>query len=87
MNTLSPEETTKHVNMINTPDNWPCWPALPLKRYPEGGFMEAAVILEQPMNLPIRVYLTNMFMGVTKETPYREYPTAQAVVADGWVVD
>lgn len=77
--------TARELQKLQTPEEWP---ALPPKHSHK---IEAAVILAQrpyyTRTGPIRVFLTNMFNGVDKNTPYTDFPTAEAIIEAGWVVD
>lgn len=81
-----------NARMISTPDEWPQWPLLPVKRFKseedhtwnnlETGVIHAAA--------PTRVRVINLW-GITEEAWEKaekyEYASAQHVVDAGWVVD
>ena len=77
-------------DMILHDEKWPCWPRLPMKHTRHKD-------LEVP-TLPLlgvicageltRVYLCNVIETIVFEkTPYRQYESVDAVLADGWIVD
>ena len=83
-----------HVAMVRSPDRWPAWPYLPVKRghLPDADLgivlaSETTVLGDHPT-----VYLINLFaLPRTPDewaaAPKMTYPSAEAMVADGWVVD
>lgn len=74
---------------------WPRWPFLPLKRSPQYrgedlGFLYADNARDED---GVYVYLANLF-GMADMTPEQrsaikrlDYPTVDAMLADGWMVD
>lgn len=83
------------ANFVTHPDLWPKWPYLPIKRWvkDEKGRedMECGIILgtETPWS---RVFVANIWhLPPTREeflkTEKYQYPTVEALLADGWVVD
>lgn len=91
---ISVKNRERHKSMIESPDDWPLWPKLPLVRRPydpsrpDAGFMVPG--------RPKRVYLCNIYMIPTtartygdldKQVPYKDYTDADAILDDGWVVD
>lgn len=79
-----------HLKMIKTPDEWPAWPYLPIKRRdPNGGWPDCRLLW---IGAPNRVVEANLFaLPKTKEEflalPYTQYDSPEAIVADGWIVD
>lgn len=75
------------VLMMTTPDQWPQWPFLPLKRR---GETKAGLLYGDPRDDGrIIVYIVNMFSPMLdlKAADQIEYVDAQAAVDDGWRVD
>lgn len=71
------------VAIMKTPQIWPCWPFLPVKRVRNG--IETAVLgafSEAPLT---RLYLCNMYDF--DHTKFKDYESAEAIAADGWIVD
>lgn len=93
MSNHTPQE---HVKIMQTPDQWPRWPALPLKRHgydPDTGIM-----------LAVKDHLTTVFFLNLYETRdckriadvidlanngrgSKVYTDYEAIVDDGWEVD
>lgn len=83
--------------MILSPDKWPAWPALPIKRYSGSRMPECCVIFaprEDAIGTPIKVYNANLYeladLARSNRWPppvLKEYPNVGALLADGWVVD
>jgi hypothetical protein len=76
-----------HAQMIRRPHLWPLAGLLPLTRGPvdfETSSTDDYGWIIDPHDEPIAVYL-----GVMGFSPIRriEYPSAEAIVADGWIVD
>jgi len=66
---------------------WPLWPQLPLKRYvDEQMFPEFGVLFPKTKDV-YSVQLRMVNMPRTEDTKTVEYPTIDALLADGWVVD
>jgi hypothetical protein len=82
-------EPEHDLKMMATPDAWPAWPLLPLKRY-AGGDLDCAFILEQPRHDAKVLYLGTMFeVNEVRSDPSRQkrYETFADIYADGWRVD
>ena len=83
MKELTIEERSKQ--MILDPDQWPCWPRLPMKRiikagdWPELGFINAS---EYSV-----IYQTLLYAEITPTTKKITYKNIDAMLADGWIVD
>ena len=76
-------------DMILTPTEWPMF-YLPLKRrMPEGGFPEIALLRSASTDPEaIRIVEKNMSLyGPLGTVETLTYPTVDALLADGWVVD
>lgn len=86
--------------MISDPTRWPRWPWLPVKRTNSNG-LQCAVVHADKNGVPypehntseIDVFATNM-CEIKNYFPTREmvasatrYPSIDAMLADGWVVD
>jgi hypothetical protein len=83
---MNAEERAKHLQMMQTPDDWPVWPYLPMKRKAPGwtvGFLcETANVVEP------RVYLGNMYSRKSLEDMEQKvYEDFEAILDDLWVVD
>lgn len=86
---LSDEQVKAEHNdaeMMKRPHLWPLT-VLPLKRRPSDGVgIDTAILVHPPEpGRPWSIQLGNMFAPSTGRV--REYETAEAIVADGWVVD
>lgn len=77
---LAQNERRKDIAFINNPDNWPCWPRLPMKR----GKDVACLVENKP---GFTLYHENLFNPITIATTSTHYATAAEVLDDGWVID
>lgn len=70
-----------HLEMMRHENRWPVWPFLPLIRGDEVGVLIAGQ--------GAIVYRVNLFamMGKLATAEQIHYPSLEAVVADGWIVD
>jgi hypothetical protein len=75
--------TRNDVEMIKRPHLWPVWPFLPLKRRtgdPDIGFMVAGT--------GFIVRCGNLLSAAQwRQMDSISYPTAEAIVAERWIVD
>ena len=80
----------RDLAFMNTPEEWPCWPVLPLKKTgaswgnPKGlGFMVGG--------LGATVFVGFMFIGPDWSPGLHKdkitYDSFEAIIADGWRVD
>lgn len=77
----------RHLSMMYSPDDWPRWPALPLKRSRKNSFPEIGFILESK-DQPYRVYLGSIYgESSLQDHSYMDYDSYEAIVEDGWIVD
>ena len=82
------EARVESLKLLNDPDEWPQWPALPMKRRGEDGKMpESGVVLEALGVELTSVFLENMFNGISKDTPRQDYLNFEEMLDDGWEVD
>lgn len=77
------------LELMRKPNEWPQWPVLPVKRYPEGQtWPEVGIMVEGSGEVANpKVWLTNMFTGIKPETKAEDYKNLDEVIAAGWVVD
>lgn len=87
------EARREDLRRMQSPGQWPQWPYLPIKRrvgdsnWPELGLLVETGIDTPPVVMP-KVYLTNLFcQEKLTDVPTREYPSFEALLDDGWVVD
>lgn len=81
------------LKMMASPDKWPMWPMLPVRKSVKGGFPLCGLMLAVDNHL-LTVFEVNMFsvknLGDVIKDPkikratYNEY---SEIVADGWYVD
>jgi len=85
-----------HRHWISNPDIWEAYPLLPMTRPTPTGFgtPECAVLVAPAEDGRFRLYARNIFdfhRGPLAPQLERcrvfDYPTADAVLADGWKVD
>jgi len=80
------------LRYLNDPGLWVMYPVLPVKKSSkDGGWPKMGIVVDGGGSV---VYEKNMFELVTgpimeqlKDSTKHEYPTMEALVADGWVVD
>lgn len=88
---MSEQEKKDDIRFMNRPHNWPMWPCCPLKRHIGNGQIECGFLAE---GKGPNIFMKNMFTlesgplspqleGVEK----KEYPSFEALVADGWECD
>ena len=84
------------LEMLQTPDLWPNWPALPMRRYKPDqtvGFPEVGVVLDmeglQNMVVKINLFYLNALNGAERirDAEKYRYESLEALLADGWIVD
>jgi hypothetical protein len=82
--------------MMLTPESWPLWPLLPVKRYEfgkVGGGPECATLYDNGVNKPYQLYhepvdaLLLMSAQQMAQQPTKMYNSVDALLEDGWVVD
>ena len=90
--------TIPNLEFINEPERWSRWPALPLKRSPsrftDKRWKDEGILIAVEEHC-WTVFLINMFMlpKSVKELVENSnvgrivYPTPEAILADGWMVD
>lgn len=69
------------LEMINTPEQWPAWPYLPMK-YIEQGYPQAGFFFAMKAG-PV-FYLGNIYTPL--DATKTEF-TPEEVIAKGWIVD
>lgn len=81
----------RDIDMIKNVADWPAWPYLPIKRPAKvwGQWPECRTICAEE---PLTVIEVGMYgLPKTREEfdalPRQKYESAEAIVADGWVVD
>jgi len=74
------------LEMMRTPDNWPIWPRLPLKRpgHGEHGYLVNTHLYDNTVEPKVYMGLIFEDHGSLK---FKEYESLQAIVDDGWTVD
>jgi hypothetical protein len=77
----------RDLKMMRTPEDWPVWPRLPLKRRQGGGQPPELGFLVAIAEWRTRVFFDDMFAPITDDTRCKDYPDLEAIVADGWIVD
>lgn len=84
-------ERSSALAFIRNPDQWPCWPRLPLKRrVNHNSETEVGVLLAQDeTDLPIKVWRCNLYERINpKTTLYYEYASFEELLIEGkWRID
>jgi len=80
------------AEMICNPQFWPSFVVLPLKRRNAFEERNLGLLFDEPREAGYRVFLTNMFMLPMPKEEFDKverinYPSVEALLADGWVVD
>jgi len=82
---------TEHddLTMLKNPSLWPCWPRLPLKRRSKNPAQLWDVGFVSDGMGEARLFLANIYDKIENPTTVLqiEYPSPEALLADGWVVD
>lgn len=83
------------ASMIDDPDQWPCWPFLPIKR--KNNSLEdknlGVLLATQEHADGKRIVYHGCLFGwpktseAVKALPTTEYESTQQLLADGWIVD
>ena len=80
-------------SFMESPEKWPHWPLLPVKRpgkgkdcWPQLGLIIIDSV-DESKPAPV-VYLTSLYGDLKmKDAEKKEYPSIEALIADGWTVD
>ena len=78
------------LEMMKSPEDWPMYPYLPVKRYRDGGLPDVGVMVKDGGP---RIHHTDALAVVTLPQhlvsllPAHEYESFDALLADGWQVD
>ena len=77
--------------MIETPDNWPQWPFLPIKkRDPKGGMSDCAILWDA-QGYRTTIFKINMFDIHGKDdllnSEQVKYSSVDEILDAGWIVD
>jgi len=79
----------RSILFLQSPDEWPCWPVCPVKKYVEGS--TAWPVLGYVISGTFDVVEGNIYLfgagKVDNKTQVHSYESAEDVVDDGWVVD
>lgn len=95
MRDLNAAEREKNLHMMRSPDDWPIWPRLPLKRNwngdpPHAGYMlcgkgfEMVVIIGNIFTLLPKADSAEELLTKVDHKVYEDY---DAILDDGWMVD
>jgi len=80
------EDLARELDMMTSPQKWPQWPQLPVKRHRDGQ-SDFGVMVEDVGGVVPDVYRKNLFQKFTQDTPKTSYESMDALLADGWRVD
>lgn len=85
----------EEIEFMSSPEKWPHTVVLPVKRergrgeFPETGYLrQTSMTTPAPAPEPV-IYLGTIFDRVAKDkvVTTKHYPSIEAMVDDGWVVD
>lgn len=82
----TPERRAQDLEMIQSPDRWPSWPRLPLKKR---GSFECGYVVNKSFDdntVVPKVYLATIFENHNSDN-FKEYTNLEALLDDGWTVD
>lgn len=84
----TPEYLAQDLAGMQDPTRWPLG-VLPLKRRTPDDLAWEVGLLHQDFDGCVRpvVYLTSLYVRVTRQTDRLEYPDFQSLQNDGWIVD
>jgi hypothetical protein len=74
----------RDIEMMKTPDDWPAWPLLPLKRPNKAYGTSFAYMFAEGKP---RIYRGSMWKPDPTKDPCVEFDSFEAIAADGWMVD
>lgn len=82
----------KDIDMMKHEDEWPLWPLLPVKKYPQPGCAPIVGVLAAGQGP--KVYLigildvkTGLLGDVLDGVPTKDFNSFEHLVAEGWMVD
>lgn len=78
------EKLPNDLEFMQDENRWPCWPYLPMKNHSDLNNRRYACLLAD--NGP-KLFLGNMFQGIDENTKTEEFPSYEAILAAGWVID
>lgn len=91
---MTTEDRQREITMMKTPDHWPRWPILPVKR--SGHILEpfGCGIMVASADCALHIYDIDMFLLQSgplgpqlDAVEHKEYQDYDAILDDGWVVD
>lgn len=75
------------LQMMQNQDDWPRWPILPVKRRVKNSSPECAVMVAGEGPVVRKIGLYDLTQESIEKAPKETFPTFQALVAAGWIVD
>jgi hypothetical protein len=82
--------TAEHIKFMQSPDEWPAWPVLPVKKAVAMHNPILGVMIEREGGVQPTVYLVNMYQLANKPLntiPSETYTDFEGVYDAGWRVD
>lgn len=85
---VDPRDRIKHIAMMETPERWPVWPRLPLKRWRDGQLETAFLVATGQGGAPVAFFEGLVFQTLTPEMRAQVVSkTPTQVYDEGWRVD
>ncbi len=89
MKTYTAPTHADHLRMMQSEDDWPAWPLLPLKheyrKDPDMPGMPATAFLASGCGALL--FHGTIFFGCQGATSREQFDSFEAILADGWIVD
>lgn len=81
-------ERLDHKTMMETPEFWPCWPYLPLKRWKNNELETAVLFASAHGGAPVAFMQgANLYLVTADQARSAPTRTPADLVAEGWEVD
>jgi hypothetical protein len=89
---MTGHDRNEEIEFMQNPDKWPHGFVLPLKRWTAPSQMDTGFLFQGSIKSPAPppepvIYIGNMFAGKFEGLPTKEYPSLEAILDDGWVID
>lgn len=85
----TPARRVQDLEMMKSPDRWPMWPKLPIKKPGSWDDKSHGYLINTSLKddkVEPKVYLATIF-EVHNSDKFQEYANLEALLDDGWTVD